>query len=38
MVQESVADNLADKFLGAAVVGFWASFGAEEGLAAFFQE
>jgi len=33
-VQESVANNLTDKFLGAPVVGFGTSFGAQEGLAA----
>ena len=37
-IQESVADDLADKFLGTAVVGFGASFETEEGLAAFFKK
>ena len=37
-IQESVTDHLTDEFLGAPVVPFGASFGAEESLAAFFEE
>lgn len=37
-IQEAVTDNLADEFLGAAVVGSGAAFGAEEGGGAFLQE
>lgn len=37
-IQESVADDLTDEFLGAPVVGFWASFGAEESLATLFKK
>jgi hypothetical protein len=37
-IQESVADDLAHEFLGAAVVGFGASLGAEKALTAFFKE
>ena len=37
-IQESVADDLTDEFLGAPVVGFWSSFGAEESLAALFKK
>ena len=37
-VEKSMADDLTYEFLGAPVVGFGTSFGAEESLAAFFQE
>ena len=37
-IEESVTDDLTDEFLGAPVVGFGASFGAEEGLAALFKK
>jgi len=37
-IQEPVTDDLTDEFLGAPVVGFWASFGAEESLAALFKK
>ena len=37
-VEESMADDLTYEFLGATVVGFGTSFGAEQSLAAFFQE
>jgi hypothetical protein len=37
-IQEPVANDLADEFLGTPVVGFGASFGAEEGLAALFKK
>jgi hypothetical protein len=37
-IQESVADDLTNEFLSAPVVGFGASFGAEESLAALFQK
>jgi hypothetical protein len=37
-IQEAVTDHLADEFLGAAIVGFGAAFGAEEGKAAFLQK
>jgi hypothetical protein len=37
-IQESVTDDLTDEFLGAPVVAFGASFGAEESLAAFLKE
>jgi hypothetical protein len=34
----AVTDDLADQFLGASVVGFWAAFGAEEDRATFLQK
>jgi hypothetical protein len=37
-VEESVTDDLAQDLLGASVVAFGASFGAEEGLAAFLEK
>lgn len=37
-IQESVADDLANQFLGAAVVGFGPSLGAEESLGAALEE
>jgi len=37
-IQEAVTDNLADEFLSAPVRGFGASFGAEQGRAAFLQK
>lgn len=37
-IQKPVADDLTDEFLGAPVVGFGTSFGAEESPAAFFQK
>jgi hypothetical protein len=37
-VKESMADDLTYEFLGAPVVGFGTSFGAEESLAAFFHK
>lgn len=37
-IEESVADNLADEFLGAPVVGFRPALGAEEGLPSFLKE
>jgi hypothetical protein len=37
-VQEAVTDNLADEFLGTSVIGFGATFGAEESLAALLQK
>jgi hypothetical protein len=37
-IQESVTDDLTDEFLGAPVVAFGASFGAEEGFASFLEK
>lgn len=37
-IQKPVADDLTDEFLGAPVVGFGTSFGAEESLAALFHK
>ncbi len=37
-IQESVTDDLTDEFLGAPVVAFGASFGAEESVAAFLEK
>ena len=37
-IQESVTDDLTQNLLGAPVVAFGASFGAEEGLAAFLEK
>jgi hypothetical protein len=37
-IQEAVTNNLADQFLGASVIGFGATLGAEKSGAAFLQE
>ena len=37
-IEEAVADDLADEFLGATVVGFRAPFGAKEGLSSFMKK
>jgi hypothetical protein len=37
-IEEAVADDLTNEFLGAPVVGFWTSFGTEESLAAILKK